>query len=156
MSTSQKAIHSMDSLHNALRTLEQRQSSEGQALREHFRLTYETMRPANLIKSALTEVTQSQDLKDHLVSTGVGLVAGHASKAVFESVSDSPMKGLVGTAIQFGITNAVARHPEVVLAASRGVLRMLRSAWRSRNEVSESTSETEEHPHPTSAPATGE
>lgn len=156
MSTSPTAIHSMESLQSTLRTLEQRQSSEGQALRDHFRLTYETMRPANLIKSALTEVTQSQDLKDHLVSTGVGLVAGHASKAVFESVSDSPIKGLVGTAIQFGITNAVARHPDVVIAASRGVLRMLRSAWRSRNEVSESTSETEEHPHPTSAPATGE
>jgi hypothetical protein len=156
MSTSQKAIHSMDSLHSALRTLEQRQSSEGQALREHFRLTYETMRPANLIKSALTEVTQSQDLKDHLVSTGVGLVAGHASKAVFESVSDSPMKGLVGTAIQFGITNAVARHPEVVLAASRGVLRMLRSAWRSRNEAPESSSDTQEHPHTDPTPASGE
>jgi hypothetical protein len=156
MSTSQKAIHSMDSLHNALRTLEQRQSSEGEALREHFRLTYETMRPANLIKSALTEVTQSQDLKDHLVSTGVGLVAGHASKAVFESVSDSPMKGLVGTAIQFGITNAVARHPEVVLAASRGVLRMLRSAWRSRNEASEKSSDAQEHPHNDPNPASGE
>ncbi len=156
MSTSQKAIHSMDSLQSALRTLEQRQSSEGQALRDHFRITYETMRPVNLIKSALAEVTQSQDLKDHLVSTGVGLVAGHASKAVYESVSDSPMKGLVGTAIQFGITNAVARHPEVVLAASRGVLRMLRNAWRSRNETSESPSDKQEHPDTDPTPASGE
>jgi hypothetical protein len=130
MSTDHQSIKTMEDLHAVVLHLENRQRAEGEELRDWFRETYEAMRPLNLIKSVFTEVTESQDLKDHLVGTGLGLVAGHASKAVFESASDSPIKGLLGSAIQFGVTNVVARHPDLIIAVSSTVFSMARNAWR--------------------------
>jgi hypothetical protein len=121
--------------------LESRQELEGKQLREQFMRSYQSIRPANLVRSAIHEVTESQDLKDHLVSTGVGLVAGHVSKQAFESVSDSPVKQLIGTAIQFGVTNVVARHPEVVLAVGKGLFHLIRNAVKSSKTKKEQTPE---------------
>jgi len=145
MSTLPTAIESMSDLQAAILKLENRQQAEGEDLRDWFRETYETMRPANLIKSALTEVTASQDVREHLVSTGVGLAAGHATKAVYQSVSDSPMKGVVGAALQFGVTNVVMRHPELVFALGKGVFGLVRSALRAaRSNNDEDEAEAEE------------
>lgn len=132
MSADQNPIKTIDDLHAAVLQLENRQRAQGEELRDWFRETYDAMRPVNLIKSVFTEVTESQDLKDHLVGTGLGLVAGHASRAAFESASDSPIKGLLGTAIQFGVTNVVARHPDLIIAVGSTVFSMARNAWRSR------------------------
>lgn len=140
MSGEQASITTVAQLREAVLLLKAQQTSEGELLREHFMMTYETMRPVNLIKSAFNEVTESQELKEHVLSSVVGLAVGHASKKVFESVSDSPAKELFGTAIQFGVTNAVARHPEVVIAAAKGLFHLIRSAWSS----SESEEETED------------
>lgn len=137
MNTTTPAIHSMTSLREAVLILEKKQEREGQDLRDHFRLTFDSIRPLNLIKSAFTEVRESQDIKDHLVSTGVGLVAGHVSKKAFESVSHSPVKQLIGTAIQFGVTNVVARHPDLVLAAGKGLFHLIRNAMRRSEDDSE-------------------
>jgi|GEM_PF-2479123 len=118
-------IRTMEQLAVAVLLLEDRQEIEGKLLREQFMRSYQSIQPANLVLSAISGVTESQDLKYHLVSTGVGLVAGHVSKQVFESVSDSPVKQLIGTAIQFGVTNVVASHPEVVLAVGKGLFRLI-------------------------------
>jgi hypothetical protein len=141
MKASINSIKTMEQLAEAVLLLESRQELEGKQLREQFMRSYQSIRPANLVRSAIHEVTESQDLKDHLVSTGVGLVAGHVSKQAFESVSDSPVKQLIGTAIQFGVTNVVARHPEVVLAVGKGLFHLIRNAVKSSETKKEQTPE---------------
>jgi len=139
MNTDLKNISSGKDLHEAILLLEGRQEDEGKVLRDHFMRTYESMRPVNLIKSAFNEVTESQELKDHLLSSGVGLVAGHVSKRVYDGVQGNANGSITGTAIQFGVTNIVARHPEVLIAAGRGIFRLAYAAWKQRGQGAEET-----------------
>jgi len=72
-------------------------------------------------------VVASQSLRDDLVNTSVGLAAGYVSKTLFEGVSHSPLRKLFGTALLFGITNAVRKNPDVVKSVVRGAFRIIRS-----------------------------
>jgi len=121
-------------LRATIEMLEKRQETEGRILHEHFLRTYDSMRPVNLIKSAFNEMTESEELKDHLVSSGVGLVAGHISKRAYDAASGNQNGSLTGTAIQFGVTNLVARHPEMLMAAGRGLFKWAYAAWKDREQ----------------------
>ena len=55
-----------EELKNAIRLAEVRQSVNGQSLKEQLLLTYDSLRPANLIRSTLKEVTSSPFLIGNL------------------------------------------------------------------------------------------
>lgn len=118
-------INSSTQLREVILDLEIKQTGEEKILKQQFQLAYESVKPINLIKSTFKEVTASQDLKDNLLNTTVGITAGYLSKKLFEGVSDSPLKKLLGTALMFGITNAVAKNPEAVKAAARGIFNLI-------------------------------
>lgn len=107
-------INSETDLRNAILQLESLQAEEGRLLKEQFLLTYNSIKPINLIISTLKEATKSRELKDTIINASVGLTAGYLSKALFEIVTKSPLKKLLGTALMFGIKNLVARNPEAV------------------------------------------
>jgi len=125
-------INTYTGLRDAIAILEAKRSAEEMALREHLHLTYESIKPINLIKSTYQEVIASQDLKDNLINTSVGLTVGYISKALFEGVSHSPLRKLIGTAILFGITNAVRKNPEAVKSLAKGFFNIVRSGLRPR------------------------
>ncbi|MCF8256399.1 MAG: hypothetical protein K9J06_02535 [Flavobacteriales bacterium] len=135
MKTASVNIRSIEQLREAVVALEARQETEGAVLREHFMLTYESIRPVNLIKSAFNEVTGSEELKEHLVSSSVGLVAGHLTRKAYNAVNGNEGGSIAGTAIQFGVTNLVAQHPDMVMAAGRGLFRMIYRAWNERERT---------------------
>jgi hypothetical protein len=114
-------INSTTNLRDAILKLESAQAQEGKILKEQFQLAYESVKPINLIKNTFKEVTASQSLKENLLNTAVGITAGYLSKKLVEGTSDSPFKKLLGTALMFGITNAVAKNPDAVKAAAKGL-----------------------------------
>jgi hypothetical protein len=120
----QKITTSID-LREAIILLESKRVAEEAALREQLHLMYEGMRPINLIKSTYHEIAASDSLKTELLNTSVGLVAGYASKALFESVSHSPLRKLFGTAILFGVTSTVAKNPEAVKSFAKGLFKLI-------------------------------
>ncbi|MFA6128576.1 MAG: hypothetical protein WC699_14855 [Bacteroidales bacterium] len=107
-------INSEASLREAIVQLEIQQAYEGILLKDQFKLFYESIKPISLIKTVLKQAVESQGLKDNLVSTSVGLTAGFISKLLFQGLTKNPVKKLIGTALMFGITNVVAKHPETV------------------------------------------
>lgn len=64
----------VDSLKESIRLLEIRQAEEGHILKEQFRVTYESLKPANLIKNSLKEITGSAEVKNGLFETIVSIV----------------------------------------------------------------------------------
>jgi hypothetical protein len=107
-------VYSEASLQEAIAKLELRQAEEGFLLKEQFHQTYESVKPASLIKTILKQAVGSAEIKDNLVSTSVGLTAGYLSKLLFQGLTRNPVKKLIGTALMFGITNVVAKNPETV------------------------------------------
>jgi len=131
-------------LREAIILLEIKRAEEEKALREHLHVAYESMRPINIIKSVYKEVAVSENLKDELINTSTGLVIGYASKTLFESVSHSPIRKLLGTAILFGITNLVRKNPDAVKSVAGSLFKVIRSgvkAATNRSGAAESSSQ---------------
>jgi hypothetical protein len=75
-----EAITTSVELKNAIRILEIDQTLKEQLLKEQFYLTYESLQPVNVIKSALNEVTTTPYLTDNILGATVGLISGYISK----------------------------------------------------------------------------
>jgi hypothetical protein len=118
-------ISSENDLKAAILHLESKQTEEGKILKMQYLQAYESMKPINIIKSTFKEVSASPALKDELFNISVGLAAGYVSKILFQGTSHSQLRKLFGTVLMFGITNAVAKHPEVVKSVGRRVIKAL-------------------------------
>ena len=128
-------INSVISLKEAILELEGKQEVEKIMLREQFHATYESLKPINLIKSAFKEVSESEDLKDELVNTSIGLAVGYISKKIFEGVSSNPIRKLLGTALMFGIKSVIAKNPEAVKSMIHGLMNIIRNKLDNVNET---------------------
>ena len=126
-------INSEAELRTAIVQLEIRQAEEGRLLKEQFQLVYESIKPINLIRSTLKDAVASRGLKEDVLNASVGLSAGYISKAVFEGVTSSPFKKIIGTALMFGIKNVVARNPETIKTIGRFVFQHI---FRKKTQIS--------------------
>ena len=120
-----KKIESSVALRQAIVELESTQTVEQRIVKEQFHLAYESMKPINLIKSTFSEAAASPEIRQKVLTTTVGLAAGFVSKKLFEGASHSPLRKLFGTALMFGITEVIARNPEVVNAATKGIVKII-------------------------------
>ena len=79
-------INSDASIKDAILELKMRQAHEGKMLKEQFNLAFESIQPINIIKNTFKEVADSDDLKDDILNTSVGLVVGYLSQKLLKDV----------------------------------------------------------------------
>jgi len=120
-------ISTATGLRAAILLLEARQAEEEKLLKRQFHLAYESMKPVNLILNTVKDASESKELKDNILNTVLGLAAGSISKILFDGVSKNPLTRMLGVAVQFGVTNVVAKHPEAIKSLGTGVLKIIRS-----------------------------
>lgn len=111
-----------DSLNEQIILLEAKQSLELQALKDQFHVTYESLKPFNILRSAFKEVTTSPDIKDNLLNNAIGMTTGYLSKKVLVGSTHNPLKNIVGTLLQFAIGNVVAKHSSGLIATGGSML----------------------------------
>ncbi len=115
-------ITSYAELKDAIRLLEVEQALKGQLLKEQFFLTYESLKPVNLVKSTLYDIVLSPYLIDNILSATVSLATGFFTKKIVVSASDSMFRRLIGSIFQIGVTNAVAQHPDAIKNFSQYII----------------------------------
>jgi hypothetical protein len=103
-------ISSMTELRESIVQLEIKQIEDQRLLKEQFMVTYERMKPVNMIKNSLKDLITSSDLKDNLFSTSLGLAAGYLSKKAAVGSTHNPIKQILGAFLQLGVTNVVTKH----------------------------------------------
>jgi hypothetical protein len=101
-------------LKEAILLLELEHTYKGQLLKEQLLLVHESLKPANLIKSVISEVSSSPYLVDNLLGATVGLASGYLTRVVAVGSSGNAFKKLLGTILQFGVTNVVAQHTDTI------------------------------------------
>lgn len=109
-----KKINETDLLDEAIIYLENRQALELYALKEQFELTYESLKPLNLIKSAFTEMTTSPNIKGNLINNAIGMATGYFTKKVLVGSTHNPIKKILGTLLQFVITTITTKHSDTL------------------------------------------
>ena len=93
----------------AIKRLERRKSVMEEDLKDHFHILIEDLKPKNILKHTIDEVQESTTLKHNLLKVAVGLGAGYFSRKMIVGKSAGIIKKALGTALQYGITNFVAK-----------------------------------------------
>lgn len=99
-------------LATAIKRLERRKFIMEEDLKDHFHILLNDLKPTNILKNTLYEVQQSTTLKHNLLKVALGLGAGYLSRKMMVGKSAGIVKKALGTALQYGITNFVAKRKE--------------------------------------------
>ena len=120
-----ETITSVVSLKNAIQLLEAEQTVKGIILKEQFQLTFESLKPINILKNTLKEVSSSPLLIDNILGSVVGLATGYLSKKIVVGASGNIFRNMLGSILQFGVTNVVSRHPEGIKSIGQSIFQLL-------------------------------
>jgi hypothetical protein len=118
-------ITSTTALRNAIQLLEVEQGIKGNLLKDHFYLTVESFKPVALIKNALHDISASPKLIDNILSTTMGIASGFLTNRVFVGASGSLIRKLLGSVLQFGVTNVVAQHPDTIKSLGEVIMQFI-------------------------------
>jgi len=109
----------------AIQELEFQHSLQGKLLQEDFFIAYENLKPANLIKNTLSEITSSPYLIDNMMGAVTGLISGYVSKKIAVGTSHNLFRKIMGSVLQFGVTNIVAQNPDALKTLGNFVIQHL-------------------------------
>ena len=110
----------------AIQNLEFQQEVQGQLLKDHFFVTFESLKPINLIKNTLLEITSSPYLIDNMLGAIMGMVSGYISKKIAVGTSNSLLRKILGAGLQFGVTNIVAQHSDILKSVGNFIIDRIR------------------------------
>jgi hypothetical protein len=112
-------ITSAAGLKMAIELFEAEQAVKLQRLKEQFYPAYESLKPVNLFKSTLNDISSSPYLIDNIIGTALGIVTGYFSKRMVVGASVNRVRKLFGAILQFGLTNVVAQHADTIKSFGR-------------------------------------
>jgi len=102
-------------LKNAIQRLKVEQTIEEQLLKEQFYFTYESLKPINLLRSTIYDITTSPHLMDSILGTATGLATGYLSRKIMMiGASGNLFRKLLGSVMQLGVTNVVSQNPDKI------------------------------------------
>jgi hypothetical protein len=102
-------IANTSDLDTAIKRLERKRRLQEEEMRDHFHIILESLKPTNILKHTLREVQESTPLKHNLFKVALGLGAGYFSRKLVVGKSAGLVKKALGTALQYGITQFVAK-----------------------------------------------
>jgi hypothetical protein len=112
-------ITSFAGLNTKIHLLEAEAAVKGRLLKEQFYSTYESFRPANVLKGTLHDIVSSPNLIENILIGAVSLAAGYFTKKAVVGSSANVFRKLFGTLLQFGIAKVVSRHTGAVNSVGR-------------------------------------
>lgn len=107
-------LNAVTKLKESIRILEIRQAEEGQQFNAQLRVTYESIKPINLIKNSIKDLADSFELKNGLFETIFTIVSGYFAQRMIVSSKSSVFKKLLGVFMQFGVNNIVLKNIETI------------------------------------------
>jgi hypothetical protein len=115
-------ITSVTELKARIVLLEIKQVNDKKLLKEEFKTTYESLRPVNLIKKTISELTTSADFKGDILNTVLSVAVGYLTKKAAVGGTRSPVKKILGTILQMGVTNVVSKNSEEIKSVIKSLL----------------------------------
>ena len=109
-----KKASQSDALKHSIVILEIRRDVQLKHLKEHFQITYDSLRPVNILKNTLKELTKSPDLKSSISSGVIGIASGYILKNILFRSSYNPLKILAGIVVQSVATNLGAKNSDLI------------------------------------------
>jgi hypothetical protein len=109
--------HSRQSLKETIRILELRQEEEKELFNQQLRTTFESLKPANLIKSTLRDISHhTLELKNNLLEAFLPLITNFISGRLVNKSRKNSFFHLIATMLQMALTNFAAKNSHAILS----------------------------------------
>lgn len=109
-----KNISTRAELKLAIELLEAEQALAGFELKEQFFITYDGLKPASILRNVITEMVTPPHLVENLVGTALSMASGYLSKKLMEGDSPSPMRQMLGSLLQMGVSHLVSKNTDTL------------------------------------------
>ena len=106
--------YTAETLKEVIKALEIRQVEEEKQLRVEFLNVYENLKPINILKSLVRDVSNTDSLKHNVSSTTASLISGFISRKLIIGRSRNPLLKLLGVGIQLGMTTLVSKNYNII------------------------------------------
>lgn len=107
-------INNSKLLKETIALLEQKQELEFELLKQKALITYENLKPANLIKNTLARTFQLPDIKSTLTNNILGLATGYVTQKLVVKNKDSFSGKILATLINLGVAHLVANNADTL------------------------------------------
>lgn len=114
-------IQTQEDLLIAIVRLEKQETADKVILEKNFQDAYgsiqQAIQPVNILKNALTEISNSDTLKKDMLRAAVALSIGYVTKKIVESFAiknNSPAKAIAGTALQLVFSGLIANNAALI------------------------------------------
>lgn len=107
-------ITAAEALKKSISVIERRQMEEGILLRDQFKVTFDSLKPVNVLRKMIGDIAAPSDLKDNLIQTVTGLISGYVSRKMLVRSSKNPLLRLAGIFVQYEVTNFVSKNSDTI------------------------------------------
>jgi len=123
-----KRISPNDTLNQSIAHLEIKRDLEFKELNQQFDITFDSLKPINLIKDTFKQVSASPDLKNSIGKVTIGAASGYLVKSIlFRNSSWNPLKLVVGLAVQTIATSFASKNSNKIIFTGQKFLHALLS-----------------------------
>ncbi|MEX2485397.1 MAG: hypothetical protein WED10_12575 [Brumimicrobium sp.] len=118
-------LSNVQELNASIYHLENKRARESDLLKEQFNKTYNSLKPINLVRSTFKEFVSAPDVKEDLLKSSIGLASGYLSKKVVIGSSSNPIKQILGSVLQMGVTNIVSKNADGIKSKFADLIGMI-------------------------------
>lgn len=118
-------ISTYSDLKNAIQLLEVEQDVKAQLFKDQLLITFESIKPINIIRKSLHDISSSPDLIDNIFGVATGVASGLLSRKIFIGGSGNIIRKFLGTMLQFGVTNVVAKNPKTIKTVGQTIMNLI-------------------------------
>jgi hypothetical protein len=118
-------ITSSAGLKDAIQLLAVEQGVKAQLLKDQFYLTMDSLKPVNVLRSTLYDISSSPKLIENILGLTMGITSGFLTNKIFVGASGNLVRKLLGSVLQFGVTNVVAQHPDTIKSYGQMIMKYL-------------------------------
>lgn len=93
----------------AIAALERQRDLKFDELKQQLALTYESVKPVNILNQTLVDFKESTEVKSNLLQSVVSLAGGYISKKLLVGKSHSTFKKIMGYVVQYGVTSFISK-----------------------------------------------
>ena len=128
-------ITSVAELKYAIQELETERKVKEQLLREQFYLTYESLKPVNILRNTLKNLFSSENILENISGNAIGAISGFILKSIFVGKSATKLKKLVGAILQFGIAKVISQNSDQIKKIGLAVLQNFFNKKEKRHKI---------------------
>lgn len=112
-------------LKRAITHLQKRQTEEGKLVKEQFLITYESLKPVNVVRRMFSDLIDQSDMRSSLLQSVSGMVSGYLTNLLVARFSPNRFVRFLGTVVQMMVSNFFVQHGDTLRAKVGGWIEKL-------------------------------